>query len=139
MPTKYKNVSAILSPSVQARNWIHDGGDSATAKLDHAGIGEGSHSPGGLYSDEGSTNWNMSHNVVQTCRMWLQGCRPGCPWIGPNWQNHNWYDSASKSISNVQARCPLIGDTEVQQSKWPLGAQAVMHEAGPRTSKPLVR
>lgn len=86
MPTKYKNISAILPPSVQERNWIHDGGGSTSAKLDHEGIGEGCHCPGGLYSDEGSTNWNMTNNVVQNVKIWLQGCRPGCPWIGPNWQ-----------------------------------------------------
>jgi hypothetical protein len=45
---------------------------------------------GGLYSDEGSTNWNMSGNVVQTVMIWLQGCRPGCETIGPNWQDDNW-------------------------------------------------
>ena len=103
----------------------------------------------------------MTNNVVQNVLIWLQGCRPGCPWIGPNWQvrlrtqpqshdlllhhfeticvdicvpmqDYNWYDSASKSTINVQARCPLVGDQEVQSTKWPAAAQAVMNAAGPR-------
>ena len=53
-PTKYENISAILPPSMQEGNWIHDAGDATTAALDHAGIGEGCHCPGGLYSDEGT-------------------------------------------------------------------------------------
>ena len=72
-PSKYPNISAILPPSRMEYNWIHDGGNSATAALDHRGIGEGCHCPGALYSDEGSTNWNMSYNVVQNVEIWLQG------------------------------------------------------------------
>ena len=44
--------------------------------------GQGSHSPGGLYNDEGSTNWAMDRNVIVDVPIWLQGCRPGGPWIG---------------------------------------------------------
>ena len=63
-----------------------------------------------MYSDEGTTNFNLTGNVIQSVKIWLQGCRPGCPWIGPNWQDFNWYDTASKETINVQARCPLIGE-----------------------------
>ena len=59
MPTKYRNTSTILPPSMQQGNYIHDAGSQATAVLDHDGIGAGSHSPGGLYSDEGTTNMNI--------------------------------------------------------------------------------
>ena len=31
---------------------MRDSGNHSTAALDHGGIGEGSHSPGGLYNDE---------------------------------------------------------------------------------------
>ena len=57
-----------------AGNWIHDGGGVASSLADHGGIGAGCHCPGGLYSDEGSTNWNITRNVVQRVNMWLQGC-----------------------------------------------------------------
>jgi hypothetical protein len=131
MPAKYKNITVILPPSTQIGNWIHDGGTHETALLDHDGLGEGCHCPGGLYSDEGTTNFNLTRNVVQKVEIWLQGCRPGCPWIGPNWQNHNWYDTASQRTINVEARCPLIGDVEVNGS-MPAEAVAVMKAAGPR-------
>jgi hypothetical protein len=118
MPTKYKNISAILPPSVQERNWIHDGGDSNSAKLDHEGIGEGCHCPGGLYSDEGSTNWNMTNNVVQNVKIWLQGCRPGCPWIGPNWQVSlppnssavHFFTTPSYFVPGSSLYAPLVAD-----------------------------
>ena len=51
-PTFFANVSAILPPSVIRFNWIHDAGDHESALLDHGGIGEGSHAPGGIYTDE---------------------------------------------------------------------------------------
>ena len=47
------------------------------------------------------------------------------------WQNYNWFDAASKAVSNVGARCPLVGDTEVDGA-MPAAAQAVMKRAGPR-------
>ena len=59
----------------------------------------------------------------------------GCPWIGPNWQNGNWYDAASKQTINVEARCPLIDDVQVNGTDWPEAAQAVMQRAGPRSSR----
>lgn len=40
MPWKFQNTSAIMPPSVQSRNWIHDSGDNETAALDHGGIGK---------------------------------------------------------------------------------------------------
>lgn len=170
-PSKYQNTSMILPPSMQEGNWIHDAGDATTAALDHGGIGEGCHCPGGLYSDEGNlsvwarsllqfdllyshgevlclalyysldagtTNFNLTQNVVQRVRVWLQGCRPGCPWIGPNWQNGNWYDAASKRAVNVQARCPLLDDVLVNSTVWPAAAQDVMKSAGPRAQTPLL-
>ena len=67
-------------------------------------MAQGSHEPGALYADEGSTNWNITHNVIQGAPAWLQGCRPGCAWIGPLWQDYNWFDAASAGSINVEAR-----------------------------------
>lgn len=128
----YKNKTAILPPSVMHRNHIHSAGNTETAKLDHDGLGEGSHSPGGLYTDTGSTNWNISSNVVQDVPMWLMGCRSYDPWIGPDWQNHNWYDNASHHSDNQASRCPATG-VEVDGAQWPAAAVEIMQRAGPRT------
>ena len=59
MPAKFTNTSAILPPSVQLLNYVHDAGTDETASLDHDGIGAGSHSPGGIYTDEGSVRANL--------------------------------------------------------------------------------
>ena len=83
-------------------------------------------------TDEGSTNWNISFNVIASVEAWLAGCRSGCPWIGPNWQDYNFYDSASKSSNNVAARCSLMGDVEVNSTQWPAPAVDIMQSAGPR-------
>ena len=127
------NTSQILPPSIQSRNFIHDSGDAQTAAADHDGIGAGCHCPGGIYSDEGSTNWNITQNVVRRTAAWLYGCRPGCAWIGPNWYRNNWFDSTSAASINVEWRCPLVNDIKVVTgSAWPAEADTVMREAGPR-------
>ena len=70
MPAKYHNTSVILPPSMQQGNHIHDAGNKVTAALDHDGIGEGCHCPGGLYSDEGTVNTNACRRVFRL------GCVP---------------------------------------------------------------
>ena len=40
----------------------------------------------------------MSDNVIARVESWLNGCRAGCPWIGPNWQDNNWCLLRSISI-----------------------------------------
>ena len=140
---QYKNKTAVLRPSTMVRNYIHDGGNASTAALDHNGLGAGSFAPGGLYTDEGSTNWNMSINVIARVQWWLNGCRDQCDWIGPDWQDNNWYDSSSKNpifgpngIANNETRCPTHGNVEVKGSVWPKEALAIMAAAGPRPAAP---
>ena len=84
-------------------------------------------------TDEGSTNWKISENVVQRTLYWLKGCR--CAWIGPNWYWNNWYSAGSgTAVDNNATRCPLVGDVEVMSNatEWPAEAVAVMRSAGPR-------
>jgi hypothetical protein len=83
-------------------------------------------------TDEGSTNWKISENVVQRTLYWLKGC--GCAWIGPNWYWNNWYSASGTAINNNATRCPLVGDVEVMSNatEWPAEAAAVMRSAGPR-------
>jgi hypothetical protein len=126
-----ENTSALLPPSIQQRNWIHDGGTASTARADHEGIGQGCHCPAGLYTDEGSTNWDLSQNVIQTVATWLDGCRAGAV-IGPNWQHNNFYDTASARSVNLEVRCPLVGNVQVDGGAWPTAAVMVMKAAGPR-------
>lgn len=52
---------ALLAPSTMIGNYIHDTGPVDGAPQEP---GYGSHIPGGLYNDEGSTNWAMVGNVV---------------------------------------------------------------------------
>ena len=48
------NNSQILTKEAYvAFNYIHDAGNHATALLDHGGVQEGTHSPGGVYTDQG--------------------------------------------------------------------------------------
>ena len=153
MQSHFKNRSAILPPSTQIGNWIHDGGPPwpvflpgtnipgvpgvpapAPPSFDHDGIGQGHHQPGGLYSDTGTTNWNITGNVVQNVPNWLQGCRNVR--IGPNWQDRNWFDAASNlSINQMTKLCPLVGNVQLasdKQADWPAAARAVVAAAGPR-------
>jgi hypothetical protein len=83
-------------------------------------------------------SWNITENVIQNAQDWLQGCRVGCPWIGPLWQDGNWFDTESAASNNVEARCPLVDDVEVNGSAWPEAAVAVMKEAGPRPPEGIV-
>ena len=69
----------LLPPSTMAFNYIHDTGP-ADGVPDAPGAG--SHFPGGLYNDEGTTNWVMAGNVVVDTPAWLQGCRYDPGWIG---------------------------------------------------------
>eukprot|EP01052_Picozoa_sp_SAG31_P039389 SAG31_NODE_5455_length_2527_cov_1.923394_1_plen_696_part_00 len=134
-PKYFANVSAILRPSVIRANWIHDAGDHQSALRDHAGLGEGSHAPGGIYTDEGSTNWNISGNVLNNVEYWLMACRPGSAPIGPVWPVRNWFGQTSNKTINNATRCPLHANVEVRTDAgrgWPADAQLVMQEAGPR-------
>ena len=81
---------------------------------------------------EGSTNWNVTANVISNVQYWLMGCRPGSAPIGPVWPDRNWFDFASNMTINNETRCPLRDDAEVRGGDWPLEARKVMQEAGPR-------
>ena len=50
-------------------NYIHDTGPNDGVP---DAPGAGSHVPGGLYNDEGTTNWIMRDNVVVDTPLWLQ-------------------------------------------------------------------
>lgn len=90
-----------LAPSTMVGNYIHDTGAltscqpplSAFSRLNNSvgacagptapdAPGAGSHFPGGLYNDEGTTNWAMVGNVIVDTPAWLQGCRFPDGWIG---------------------------------------------------------
>lgn len=66
----------ILWIVIFTRGCVHVGPTSPDAP------GAGSHFPGGLYNDEGTTNWAMVGNVIVDTPAWLQGCRFPDGWIG---------------------------------------------------------
>ena len=59
----------LLPPSTMSSNYIHDTGPNDGVP---DAPGAGSHVPGGLYNDEGTTNWIMRDNVVVDTPLWLQ-------------------------------------------------------------------
>jgi len=128
----------VLPFSTIIGNYIHDTGPRDGVP---SAPGAGSHSPGGLYTDEGSTNWAMVGNVVVDTPLWLQGCRPGCPWIGHMNISNNWiacdkqppHSGSGCDVMNVDKACPLVNDQMfTSRSALPAGAQSVIAGAGPR-------
>ena len=51
----------LLPPSTIKENYIHDTGPNDDVP---DAPGAGSHFPGGLYNDEGTTNWEMVRNAI---------------------------------------------------------------------------
>ena len=102
---------------------------------------------GGLYNDEGTTNWVMSGNVVVDTGAWLQGCRFADGWIGHMNQSHNFI-ACDKKAPHAKNGCSLINantstaDCDVSndihygpgRSDLPAAAKEIMKQAGPRTS-----
>lgn len=77
-------------------------------------------------------------------QVWLQGCRPGCPWIGHMNYSDNAiacdkqppHASAGCGVINVDTACPLIRDTIYPtRAALPPSAQAVIVAAGPRSGR----
>jgi hypothetical protein len=149
-------------PSVIGWNFIHDAGNSTTAALDHGGLQANTHSPGGIYTDQGSTNWNVTGNVIARVDLWLDACRPGGG-IGPIFIDGNWRtlsvdcqcsnccncsasspnpgcDMDNMGAANNNSHCPILR-TEVisgDASRWPEGTLQVVRGAGVRTEEDVM-
>ena len=89
----------------------------------------------------GSTNWNISANVLSNVQYWLMACRPGTAPIGPCWPDHNWFGESSNRTINNATRCPLH-DNQMHaerrrggEAPWPAEAQRIMANAGPRRAE----
>ena len=131
----------VLPPSTCNGNYIHDTGPADGTK-DQPGAG--SHFPGGLYNDEGTTNWQMTGNVVVDTAAWLQGCRFADGWIGHMNQTHNFITCDKKpphskngcsliNANTTAADCDVANDVHFPtREAMPAVAQAVMKAAGPR-------
>jgi hypothetical protein len=128
----------LLPPSTMNFNYIHDTGpDDGIPDAP----GAGSHFPGGLYNDEGTTNWEMVGNVVVDTPAWLQGCRFNPGWIGyVTFANNSIacdkkqpHSSSGCTIINHDNVCPNINNKVVNsRSSLSPAAQSVMAAAGPR-------
>jgi hypothetical protein len=65
--------------STITRNWIHSNGwidrpGHGARPGDQTPRGDGSHGPGGIYLDNGSTGWNCSENVFENVTVWALAC-----------------------------------------------------------------
>ena len=102
------------------RNYLHDNGPSSPSG--------GGQKAKGLYSDEGSTNWNISGNVIENNGgpnfVWMSGCRDTAinnSWsnnaysckivrgksLGPHGRTSECCDSACSGWRNNASVCPL--------------------------------
>ena len=106
--------------------------------------GFGSHFPGGLYNDEGTTNWDMNGNVVVDTGAWMQGCRFADGWIGHMDQSGNFISCDKKSphakngcslinANTSDADCDVMNDVHyASRAALPPAAHTIMNAAGPR-------
>ena len=62
----------ILPMSRVTANWVHDNGWSERPR--NSVPGDGTHGPGGIYLDNGSTGWNCSRNVFRGVTVWALAC-----------------------------------------------------------------
>jgi hypothetical protein len=64
--------------SVIRRNWVHHNGwqdrPGHARPGDGTPDGDGSHGPGGIYLDNGSTGWNCTENVFENITVWALAC-----------------------------------------------------------------
>ena len=62
----------LLPPSRIFANYLHDNGWPTRPR--NSVPGDGTHGPGGLYTDNGSTNWNVTSNVFVNTTVWAIAC-----------------------------------------------------------------
>ena len=133
----------VYPPSEIIGNYIHSAGPGSNPE--HPGAG--SHFPGGIYADEGSTNWRVTDNLVQNTQAWVQGCRDDTPWIDFILYADNsivcdhlppYTQVACGQVINNNTQCPL-GENPMYNSTTELPAEAlsIIDNAGPRTVYPL--
>ena len=132
----------VLPPSTMIGNYIHGTGPR-DGMVEAPGFG--SHFPGGLYNDEGTTNWHMKGNVVVDAGAWLQGCRFADGWIGHMDQSNNFISCDKKSpyskndcslinANTTTADCDVSNDVHYpSREAMPAAAQTAMKRAGPRS------
>merc|ERR1712194_410521 len=133
----------VLPPSTMHANYIHDSPGKGVLNTP----GFGSHSPGALYNDEGSTNWAMVGNLVIDTIAWLQGCRYTDGWIGYMNFTGNIIacddPTGCRTTGNVDSVCPLVDErrynlTNGSRATLPADVRAIIASSGPRPRKPPV-
>ena len=135
----------VLPMSQIVRNYLHDNGPVGSAK--------GGQKAKGLYSDDGSTNWDISENVIENNSgpnfVWVSGCRdttinnswsdnaysckiiPGQS-LGPHGRLSECCDSACSGWRNNDTICPLPGTFNYTGAAMPIATKAIAIAAGPR-------
>jgi hypothetical protein len=134
----------VLPMSQILRNYLHDNGPTGPT---------GGQKAKGLYSDEGSTNWNISGNVIENNSgpnfVWMAGCRglginnswsdnaysckiePGRS-LGPHGRVSECCDRACSGWRNNQTACPLPDTINYTGAAMPTAAKQIAAAAGPR-------
>ena len=126
------------------RNYMHDNGPASSTG--------GGFKAKGVYSDDGSTNWNISENVIENNAgpnfVWMSGCRDGTinSWsdnayscriqhgksLGPHGRVSECCDSACSGWRNNASECPLPRTVNFTGADMPASAHEVAAAAGPR-------
>lgn len=124
----------LLPPSQMVGNFLHDNGWAGRPRESVAG--DGTHGPGGIYTDDGTTGWIVSGNVISDATVWGVLCYQ--TWIY-NRNVGNFFkcrDGSWCGPINKEAGCPLANNTRVpHQGPFPPAAQLVIERAGPRPTR----
>jgi hypothetical protein len=134
----------ILPMSQMTENYVHSNGWPGRPRFDGTTgtgtPGDGSHGPGGIYTDNGSTGWNVSANVLTNVTVWAVACYAegidNNSFIGNSYicqtklpgRDPGWCGPIQK-----QGDCPTSGNRGVNStSELSPASLAVIERAGPR-------
>ena len=118
----------ILPMSQIVHNYVRANGWPERPKGSHNG--DGSHGPGGLYTDNGSTGWNVSSNVFEDCTVWAVACYTAG--IANNSYVNNTLLRTWGPIEQDGQHCVLANNSAKTADSLSPADRAVMAGAGPR-------
>ncbi len=117
----------ILPMSQIVHNYVHSNGWPERPR--NSIKGDGSHGPGGIYTDNGSTGWNVSGNVFMQVTVWAVACYT--TGIDNNTYTNNTLVSTWGPI-NKQQDCLVVNNTVKNINGLSPADQSIIDNAGPR-------